>query len=689
MSSQAEVKEKLYNLFSPLYITFLVILMYISVFFSWASEAAIGKSGTLVGWFIPYIYFFLLLEFLGRISPRFRLNPAQIIALLIPLTYASGKSYLSYGAVGETWFDAALQSGFMAFTVGAQVVSDAYKVAVRTLPSFFIPHSDLAVQIVWNGLSAGQTIPWDVWVGPVITWALVYITMNVLNIGLGFLLLGPQWTEVEHLVFPLSVPSIYAIEQFTSRDEQGRSKLFSISQNKVFWVSFVIGFILSSLPFLAEVFPPLAIWGAFYWGEFPLAPLRDYLNPLLPGADLGATFILMQAVLMVLLPYEIMITSLVTFVLIQIIYGPIAVRLGWMTYSPGATYWDYGNRLPFPYQNFAISGLSIGFALYLLWSMRSRFKTIWESLTKKDTTIGDLSVRQATLVTIASIVLMLVIWVAVGIPIIIALVLLALYVLYQVAAARYMNEIWWHQPIIMHWQWQLYYPIGASLGYWSWNAPQNNQALMATNTMMTALGGWGGPRQTIYATSSTTWVYWMAKRLKASIKQTFIWYVLVAILSWPIVEIFHVFMLSHLGASHLDWAGGYQWWPSNAMTMGITELTNGIYSGFSWSLNYFFTIAGIVLIWILIYLKSYPWFGWFNPSAFILTMWLPEYMWLASLVALIIKYASYKALGARKTEQYLVPAAAGVAIGFGAPYLFAGLYLFLTVAWPTIITFWR
>jgi len=688
MSNQTtEAKEKPYELFSPLYITFLVILMYISVFFSWTSEAAIGKGG-MVTWFIPYFYFFLLLEFLGKISPRFRLNPAQIIALLIPLTYAAGKSYLSFGAAGESWFN--IQNYFICATVGAQVVSDAYKTAIRTLPSFFIPHSDLAVQIVWNGLSAGQSIPWDIWVGPIITWALVYITMNVLNIGLGFLLLGPQWTEVEHLVFPLSVPSIYAIEQFTSRDEQGHSKLFSISQNKVFWAFFVIGFIVSSFLLTAQVFPSIApSWLGPYWVAFGIPQLRSYLNPLLPGADFMVWFVFMQAILMVLLPYEIMITSLVTFVLIQIIYGPLAVRLGWMTYSPGATYSNYGNMLPFPYQNFAINGLSIGFALYLLWSMRSRFKTIWDSLTKRDTTIGDLSVRQATLVTIASIVLMLVIMVAIGIPIIIALVILALYVLYQVTATRVMSEIWWHQPVIMPWQWQLYYPIGASLGYWNWNAPQNNQALMATNIMMATLGDWNGPRQTIYSTASTTWVYWMAKRLKASIKQTFIWYILVAILSWPVVIVFHVFMLSHLGASHLGRAATYQSWPSNVMTMGITALTQNIYSGFSWSLNYFFAIAGIVLIWILMYLKSYPWFGWFNPAAFITTMWLPDWMWFTSLVALIIKYASYKALGARKTEQYLVPAASGVAIGFGAPFLFTGLYLFLTLVWPTIVTFWR
>jgi len=685
---EEQKEEKLYKGFSPLFTTILVILMYIAMFISRLNEVAIGKG---LMWFIPYIYFFLLVELLGRVSPRFRLNPAQLLMLLIPLTYAAGKAYIFNGGIGETWFDAAIQWGFMSFTVGVQASpsSPDYIPALRTLPDYFIPKDDAQIMAVWNGLEAAQAIDWSVWLGPLITWSLVYISMNLLNLSIGFLLTGPQWTTVERLVFPLSIPSIYAIQQLTERDEKGRGSLFS-GKNKVLWAFFVIGLILGGLPLAAEAFPPLSFWGAFYWGEFPLHPLlRDNLNPMLPGADFGAVFIVMQAALMILLPYDVNITSLVTFVIVQLIYAPLAVRAGLLAYQEGGTYWLYGQRLPWPYQNFAINGLSIGFALYLCWTMRDRFKTLIDGLRGKDEYIGDLSARSGAILGIISVLLFLGVWIAVGVPVIIAIIFLVIYFLYQVASARYMNEIWWHQPIIMHWQWQLYYPVGAALGYWSWNAPQVNQALMASNTAMTALGGWGGPRQTIYATASTTLVYQMAHRLKASIKQILIWCIIIVVIGWPVALILQLYMDYHLGAANLAWAGGFSGIPGNAMSMGITELSNGIYPGFDWGLNYGLVAAGIVLIWILMFLKTrFAWFGWFNPSAFILTMWLPEYMWLAALVALILKVIISRAVGPRRSVLYVTPAASGLAIGFGSVYIIAGLYYLFTLAIPTLQLFW-
>jgi len=673
-------EAKLYQVFTPGYTTFLVIMIYVSLFFAWATEATIGKD---LKWFVPYIYFFLVFELLGRISPRFRLNPAQLIALLIPLTYAAGKAYISFGGIGENYYDL-IGTGFYQYCVSSQLYSDAAKQAVLTLPSWLIPHNDLAIKVLRVGLQPGLSMPWDVWAGPIITWSLAYISMNVLNIGIGFLLTGPQWTETEKLLFPLSVPSVYTIEQVTTRDSSGKSRLFS-SDLKVFWIFFVIGFILGGIPFATEILPPLAIFGSFYWGEVGVPFFAQVLNPLIPGADFSAVFIIMQAIIMVLLPYSVMISALVAFVALRIIYVPLMVRLGVIPYNPTWGDFNYGTTMPLPYRILVREALMPAFAIYLIWLMRGRIKQIWDALTKKDAYIGDLSIRQAAWITIASLVVLLGIWIAAGMPIIIALIIITIYLLYQIAAARFMNEIWWHQPVARP-AWTLYFPVGAALGYWNWNPPNYNQSLMASNAAWCYLTNWGGPRQTIYSTPSSTLVYNMAARLKASIKSIYFWYIIVAVLGIPSAIVLRLFMEAHLGANNLAWAGVGA---GDAMNEGILQVTDYIYTGFSWGANYILVILSMIFMWILLYLQRYSWMWWFNPAGFLLGIETPAWMWLSSTFALITKYLVYRIFGARKTEENLVPAAAGIGVGFGAPYLFAGLYVFFTRTLPTILTYWH
>jgi len=681
-SATTELKEKLHPVFTSIaYTTFLVIMIYVSLFFAWATEATIGKD---LKWFVPYIWFFLVFELLGRVSPKFRLNPAQLIALLIPLTYAAGKSYISYGGIGENYYDLI---GYMwQYTIKCQLYSSAAKTAVLTLPSWLIPHNDFAINVVYYGLQAGQSIPWDVWMGPIITWSLAFISMNILNIGIGFLLTGPQWTEVEKLVFPLSVPSIYAIDQFTTRDEKGKSRLFS-GENRLFWIFFVIGFILGGIPFATEILPPLAIFGSFYWGEVGVPFFAQVLNPLIPGADFSAVVIITQTLLMVLLPYDVMISALLAFFLSNILYVPIMVRLGVIPYNPSWGSWQYGTQWPIPYRILVRSAMMPAFAIWLVWMMRGRIKAIWRTLVgKEDSYIGDLSVRQAAWITIISLLVMLGIWVAAGMPIIIGLIIIVIYLLYQVAAARFMNEIWWHQPVARP-AWTLYYPVGAALGYWNWNPPNiNSQALVATNGLWTYITNWGGPRQTIYSVPSSTLVYQMSKKLKASIKQMYFWYILVAIIGIPSAIVLRLFMEAHLGAKNLAWAGIGA---GDAMNEGILQITDYIYAQFNWTTNYVLVFLFMAFTWILIYLRNFSWFSWFNITAFILGLETPAWMWLSSSIALIIKYVTYRVVGPRKTEENLIPATAGVAIGFGAPYLFAGLYVFFTRTLPTLLTFWH
>jgi len=71
------------------------------------------------------------------------------------------------------------------------------------------------------------------------------------------------------------------------------------------------------------------------------------------------------------------------------------------------------------------------------------------------------------------------------------------------------------------------------------------------------------------------------------------------------------------------------------------------------------------------------------------TLFIPEWMWLDSLIALILKYAFSRALGPRRTEELIVPAASGFAIGYGFLVLVADLYVWITYSWPFLLTNWK
>lgn len=68
-----------------------------------------------------------------------------------------------------------------------------------------------------------------------------------------------------------------------------------------------------------------------------------------------------------------------------------------------------------------------------------------------------------------------------------------------------------------------------------------------------------------------------------------------------------------------------------------------------------------------------PLFWFVNVPALFVGIHIPTYMWMTSLIALIIKYISIRTVGLRKYEQYAMPVVAGLILGFGAMWLPAAL----------------
>ncbi len=690
--------QKARSALTPIFLTVLIIVAIFSLIVGMPSGFLSGKyNGILEGWFLPFIYIIVLMEVLGKYNSRLKLSPTQYLLLLIPLWFAAGKAYITDGTLGqESPFDWALVGGAgIGAWLGALASpsSPSWIPALQTLPSFVIPHTVSTAAIFWNGLKPGQTIPWGVMIGPIIFWSLFLIFMAFINLSLSFTMTGPEWTETERLVYPLMVPPIYLINTATTRDQNGRSSLLTLrtSNMKLFWIMAVVGLLVGGVPVILSLFPAYAYLGAYEWGEIPLT-WGSYIAGIMPGAYISPVFIILQAILMILLPYEVMITSLITWLAIPMFYDTLAVKMGWVTYVAGSENygaWLYGEEPPFPYQIWSALGLTLGLGLYFAWRMRGRISKVLKTLTGPTYYEGDFSVKTGAWVLVGSTLLFFVLMLAMGVNWLIGIVWLILYFLYAIYNTRVYAEIWWHPAIMANTFWQLYWPIGAGLGIWGNVPAQNNASLMAIDTVNTSAGIWWGVRSmSLLSPAYSMGLFKVAHDVKASIRDVFGLTMILTVIMIPVSAIFLVYWYAHVGMVN-TYLGGALWNPGTVLGDGITGFSNSWYTGDSFAAVWGWTIGGIFLIFFLMWLRGlFPWFM-FNPTAFVVTLWLPEYMWLASLVALVAKYGLSKSLGPRRTEEYVVPAATGFAVGYGALLLVAALIVLSTYVWPLTASLWK
>jgi len=86
---------------------------------------------------------------------------------------------------------------------------------------------------------------------------------------------------------------------------------------------------------------------------------------------------------------------------------------------------------------------------------------------------------------------------------------------------------------------------------------------------------------------------------------------------------------------------------------------------------------------VLYVLKArFTWFWFINVPALYVSMTIVTYMWLTSLIALIIKYVAIRTVGMRRYEEYAMPVVAGWIIGFGAAWLPAAIVNLFAVVIP-------
>lgn len=124
------------------------------------------------------------------------------------------------------------------------------------VPLWFSPSDAAAV----NGFFRGQSsVPWALWVQPMVLWGMFFIALYGGNLCL-LVILRRQWISHDRLSFPIAQVPLEAISG-------GANGAGRFSPARAFWIGFGATFALVFLARLATIFPSL-----------PHIPLNDYDN---------------------------------------------------------------------------------------------------------------------------------------------------------------------------------------------------------------------------------------------------------------------------------------------------------------------------------------------------------------------------------------------------------------------------
>ena len=698
----SETKEavKVQSGFSARAIVISIVLLVTAVIIGDLTWLYTTKGGTIISFFVPFIYIVLVNELIGRINKNWRLKAQELVVIFPALLLVNGIKYMPKGVIaGQIGVIAMVEKTLMAFigVLNNPTWSGYYR---SMTPSFMFPASDsLAVSILVNGLKPGQIFPFGEFLVPILYWSTYTILTYFLCLFLAFGIYGTPWVETERLIFPLSQPMIFLVNNASSIDETtNKSKIFNIKDPalKAFWIAFFIGFVLSLIPVAGEVLPVFSVWGAFSWGEQPI--LFTFLPSILPGAMAKGVMQVDQIALWMLLPNNVLLTAVIAYVIFGLLYQWLATLLGIIPYHPGVEFlWNWenmpGNWDPFPYRVIGVLGMMVGLGVLTLYNLKGRIKTLINALKGQDISERGLSLKTISTFGVAVVILLFLFFVASGVPMIIAIIMLLLAIIYYTALARVTSMLWWHVDDFITTGGVAYiYAPGAALGYWPSVLPStgnSSQSWFVVSQLIWPFNGDNTLRNGSFGPGASVGYFKIAHDTNTNLKDAFLAVVLVVLIGVPLAYATDLYFVAHGGGitntrcmgSYMGGskAGNYVTSISGLMPIGATNYVPAFIYG----------AIGFILVLFVFFMRArFAW--WFiDPTALTMSMAVGlEWTWLSGLIALILKTILARALGLKKFEQYVLPIAVGIALGFGAPILFAGLLEFFTAVLPKFLSFY-
>jgi len=623
----------------------------------------------------PMVISIIFFYFLGKANKSWKLSTQEYAILfigsyLIANTftwgyYMSGSygptALIGIGQVPAIW--AATQEPFKS-TVG------------RYIPSWMAPTSQSALDAVWFG----GVMDWGAWLPSIAFWSAFLILITLWQLCWGFFLRKPL-VETERLAFPGIAVGAYLVS--ATKEEDGKMDLFNFSKKwtKIFWVAFVLGFLLTFLDTLKYFVPTVP--ASSYLGVWTV-DLTPYTKGLLPGAYFWNQIRLPDVLIFMFTPLDVLLTVLVGWIVFQVLYPTIAVRAGWVTYSPGmeTTFTTLSQSIgPLKYGLLVVIGVPIGMGLWMIWQNRAHFIEIFKAAF--GTTSGPkeeegVSYKTVGYGAILTSIIILALMVFVGAPIQSVIVFLALQLVFSYGQVRAMGDVHEYNAYGDYFNW---YRYDAAL----WGAPPVNSAAVFNTMFLYSVTDSSATRiQHLPGMSHSFKTYKVGQLNDTSAKDIFNTSVLLIIPLAIFASAFSIwFFHTYGGISKLAtvanaWASGIA---NDAYGFTITtpSLSMDVFERYA-------LLIGGALLAIVMYIgrMKFPWF-FLNPSGLILLGAAPNLGVFAAILALAIKYVILRVGGTKLFENSAVPFVVGFLVGYGVNAAIVGCLATFLIGLPKVL----
>jgi len=242
------------------------------------------------------------------------------------------------------------------------------------VPSWIGPSDPAGIRHFYEGLPAGHSIPWSIWIVPLFWWGLLIAAFFTVT-GCMMIILQKQWCERERLIFPLMRLPLAMV----GTEDPGR-RLSAFWRNRLMWIGFAIVFAITTMNALHHYYHAFPYWRLR--GSISFLRRAVYLRTWLNFSVVAFTFLINSDVAFSLWFFSVLSS-------IQIgLFNMFGFRLGSREiYCSGA-----------PSVSNQAMGAMIVLVLYCLWTAREHVAGVFRSAFRGDSADDDaVSSRAAVL----------------------------------------------------------------------------------------------------------------------------------------------------------------------------------------------------------------------------------------------------------------------------------------------------
>jgi len=224
-----------------------------------------------LGLIFPFLVVVTLLNgTLKRLNRRWAFSPRELLLIYImlmvggqPATYGMTSYLLSI--ISVPYYLATPENGW----------ADLFH---QYIPNWICPQDRQAIVWFYQGLPAGESIPWRAWFVPLAWWLPLIAAVMVASFAL-VAIMRRQWVENERLVFPLNEVPLKMVE---GADDDRLLPTFL--RNRVFWAGFAVPFFIICWNTVSYFYPTWTQIRFDRWMSFRNFPtVRLLISPLVIG----------------------------------------------------------------------------------------------------------------------------------------------------------------------------------------------------------------------------------------------------------------------------------------------------------------------------------------------------------------------------------------------------------------------